>query len=70
MTPAAEGNLRHKKVSFSIEGRTISGTVITHIRDGRWIIESPRLPKQYARGAGYWAVRRIVLPRDSFTVTD
>lgn len=61
-------NLRGRIVTLTIDGKEIRGTVITHIRNGRWLIESRSLPQRYQRGAGWWTVRRITLPEAEFTV--
>jgi hypothetical protein len=51
-----------------VDGRTIHGEVITHIRDGKWMIEARHLPRQYERGAAECLCRRIILAREKFTV--
>ena len=61
-------NLRGMRALFDLDGRQIIGTIVTHIRNGRWMIESRKLPREYARNGAWWSVRRIVLPRDQFTV--
>ena len=66
----AEGNLRGKRVSFDLGGRTIHGVVVTRIRGARWMIEASRLPRAYACGVPYALVRRIILERDQFVVAD
>jgi hypothetical protein len=72
MTSKETPNLRHLPVEFAhpATGALIRGVVITHIRNGRWMIESSRLPKEYARGACWWAERRIILPREKFRTLD
>lgn len=61
-------NLRHRRVTFAhpINGRLIPGTVITHIRDGRWQIASGALPIRYQRRD---LSRRITLHREEFALT-
>ena len=68
ITRVRGNRLRGESVSFVFNGRTLHGCVITHIRDGRWMVEARYLPKEYERGAGSWTCRRIVLARDEFTV--
>ena len=62
-------NLRGQTVTFILDGRIISGTVVTHIRDGRWRIESARLPKRYQSGGpSWWAPKRITLHESEFQI--
>lgn len=52
-------------MTFTYEGKSLTGEVITRIRDTRWLIESPQLPRECER---YRGCRRVTLDRSEFTV--
>jgi hypothetical protein len=58
-------NLRGTRVTFQLDGKTNVGTVLTRIRDTRWMVVCSTLPGRYRRPDGS---RRITLDRSEFDI--
>jgi hypothetical protein len=56
-------NLRGATVVFDFNGKDLFGTVLTHTRNGYWVIECQKLPNRLRRPDGS---RRIILHRSEF----
>lgn len=61
-------NLRGVRVTFANpgSGKMVRGVVITRIRGTRWLIQSPQLPRKFARNWFPGCPKRIVLERNDF----
>lgn len=60
----AKENLRGQDYWIEIDGKARLVTVVTHIRNDRWMVEGRALPKRFTRWCGR---RRTIVHRDEMT---
>lgn len=54
-------NLRGRRVIAVVDGKPRKVEVVTHIRDGRWMVEGSRLPEKYRLPYGPYAPKRTIV---------
>jgi hypothetical protein len=62
-----EDNLRGWRVLVEIDGKDRLVTVVTHIRNGIWLVDGRTLPKRFER---YLGCRRTTVPREAMTLVE